>query len=118
MTMLKREAGGGLILPPDLFDWINRKLIAELAARYQIPALHAYRAFVADGGLMSYGTDAPEQFGLTAIYIDRILRGENPAELPVQAPTRFRLVINLRAARELSLKVPPSLLATADEVIE
>jgi putative ABC transport system substrate-binding protein len=118
MMALKRETGGGLIPPPDLFDWINRKLIAELAARYQIPAVYPYRVFVADGGLMSYGTDPPEQFGLTAIYIDRILRGANPGDLPVQAPTRFRLVINLKAAKGLGLTVPTSLLAVADEVIE
>src|SRR5262249_27521112 len=88
------ETGGGLITPPDLFAWIHRRLIAELAARYRIPAVYPYRAFVDAGGLMSYGTDPPEQFGLTAIYVDRILRGTSPSVLPVQGPTRFRLVIN------------------------
>jgi putative ABC transport system substrate-binding protein len=115
---LKRETGGGLITPPDLFAWIHRKLIAELAARYRIPAVYPYRAFVDAGGLMSYGTDPPEQFGLTAIYVDRILRGTSPSVLPVQGPTRFRLVINLKAAEGLGLNVPPTLLARADEVIE
>jgi ABC-type uncharacterized transport system substrate-binding protein len=118
MMALKRESGGGLISPPDLFDWINRRLITELAARYQIPAVYPYRIFVADGGLMSYGTDPPEQLGLTANYIDRILQGANPGDLPVQAPTRFRLVINLKAAERLGLKVPVSVLVAADEVIE
>ena len=118
MMALKREPGGGLIPPPDLFDYIHRKLIAELAARYQIPAVYPYRAFVADGGLMSYGTDPSEQFGLTATYIDHILRGAKPGELPVQSPTVFRLVINRRAAEAIGLNIPPTLLARADEVIE
>jgi len=118
MMTLARESGGGLICPPDLFDWIHRKLITELAARYKLPAVYPYRAFVAGGGLMSYGTDPPDQFGLTAIYVDRILRGANPGELPVQAPVQFRLVINLKAAAGLGLNVPPSLIARADEVIE
>lgn len=118
MALLKSQIGGGLITPPDLFDWIHRKLITQLAARYQIPAVYPYRAFVAEGGLMSYGTDPPEQFGLTAYYIDRILRGENPGDLPIQAPTTFRLVINLKAAGGVGLNVPPSLLVLAAEVIE
>jgi putative ABC transport system substrate-binding protein len=118
MMSLKRETGGGLIFPPDLFDWTHRKLIAELAARHQIPAIYPYRAFVIEGGLISYGTDPPDQFGLTAIYIDRILKGEKPGDLPIQAPTKFRLAINRKAAAGLGLDVPASLLALADEVIE
>jgi len=89
-----------------------------LAARHRLPAVYAFRFFVAAGGLMSYGTDIIEQYREAASYVDRILRGANPAELPVQAPTKYETVLNLKAAKSLGLDVPPSLLVRADEVIE
>ena len=93
-------------------------LIIELAARYRLPAIHALRAATADGGLMSYGVDLPDLFRQAAGYVDRILRGDKPADVRVQAPTKYELVINLKTAKALGLDVPPTLLARADEVIE
>jgi putative tryptophan/tyrosine transport system substrate-binding protein len=96
----------------------HRHLIAELAARHRVPAVYAYRYYAAAGGLISYGPDLIEQFRFAASYVDRILKGEKPSDLPVQAPTKYELVINHQTARSLGLSVPPTLLATADEVIE
>jgi putative ABC transport system substrate-binding protein len=93
-------------------------LIAALAARHRLPAIYPYKYFVTDGGLISYGPDQIDQWRGAARYVDRILKGEKPADLPVQAPTRFELAINVRTAKALSLTVPPTLLARADEVIE
>src|SRR6516165_9395500 len=93
-------------------------LITASAERYRLPAIYAYRSFVGEGGLMSYGPDPYEIFRRAASYIDRILRGEKPSELPVQAPTKYELVINLKTAKALGLEMPPNLLALADEVIE
>jgi putative ABC transport system substrate-binding protein len=105
-------------VPSDPSTNAQRKLIIELAARYRLPAIYALRAAAADGGLMSYGVDIPELFRQAAIYSDRILKGEKPADLPVQLPTKFELVINLKTAKSFSLTIPQGLLVAADEVIE
>ncbi len=113
-----REPGGGLITPPDRTTNNHRELIVALAARYRLPAVHPYRFYLTSGGLMSYGIDYADVFRRAASYVDRILRGEKPGELPVQAPTKYELVINLKTAKSIGLTIPPSLLARADEVIE
>jgi putative tryptophan/tyrosine transport system substrate-binding protein len=118
MTSLGAAPGGGLIAPPDAFVAAHRKLIFELAARYRLPAVYGSRYFAAEGGLVSYGVDVPDQYRQAAGYVDRILRGEKPAELPVQQPTKFELIINLKTAKALGLEVPLQLLYRADEVIE
>jgi ABC-type uncharacterized transport system substrate-binding protein len=113
-----REPNGGLVLPTDLTTIVNRDLIVALAARHRLPALYSFRSDVASGGLMSYGPDTANLFVSSASYIDRILKGEKAADLPVQAPTKFELAINLKTAKALGLNVPDKLLAIADEVIE
>jgi putative tryptophan/tyrosine transport system substrate-binding protein len=113
-----RDPEGGLIAMPDVSNDVNRELIIALAARYRVPTIYYNRFFSELGGLISYGDVRSEQFRLAAGYIDRILKGEKPADLPVQVPTKFELIINLRTAKALGLTVPPSLLAGADEVIE
>jgi putative ABC transport system substrate-binding protein len=118
MTTLGRASGGGLIVPPDPRMAGHRKLIIELAARYRLPGIYALRSFTAEGGLISYGINIPDLFRQTAVYVDRILRGERPADLPVQSPTKFELIINLKTAKLLALAVPQRLLVGADEVIE
>jgi putative tryptophan/tyrosine transport system substrate-binding protein len=112
------EPGGSVIVMPDAFTTVHRQLIILLAARHGLPAIYPYRYEAIDGGLLSYGVDTVDLLRRAAPYVDRILKGENPAELPVQAPTKFELVINLRTAKVLGLTVPSNLLATADEVIE
>ena len=97
---------------------VHRDLISALAARHRLPAVYPYRYFVAAGGLISYGPDVIDQYRRAAGYVDRILKGENPADLPVQAPTKYEMVINMKTAKALGIDVPPQLLARADEVIE
>jgi ABC-type uncharacterized transport system substrate-binding protein len=113
-----RGPGGGLIVVPGALAVVHRELIITLAARHRLPAIYPYRYFIAGGGLMSYGPNPADQFRQAAGYADRILKGEKPADLPVQAPTKYELVINLKAAKALGLDIPPMLLARADEVIE
>jgi len=115
---LGREPGGGLVILPDLFNIAHRAPINTAAARNNIPTVSYFSAFARDGGLLSYGIDAVDLFRRAATYVDRILRGAKPAELPVQLPTRFEMVLNLRTAKALGLAVPPSILLRADEVIE
>jgi putative tryptophan/tyrosine transport system substrate-binding protein len=113
-----REGNGGLVLPPDTTTVVHRDLIIELAARHRLPAVYAVRVFVVAGGLMYYGTDFVELYRQAASYVDRILRGAKTVELPVQMPTRFETVLNLKTAKALGLTVPPGLLVAADQVIE
>jgi putative ABC transport system substrate-binding protein len=113
-----REPNGGLVLLPNSESVLHRDLVIALAARHRLPAVYPYRFFVAAGGLMSYDTDLVEQYRQAASYVDRILRGAKPADLPVQAPTKYETVLNLKTARTLGLTVPPALLVAADEVIE
>jgi len=108
----------GLIVTASGWATFNRKMIVSMAARHKLPAVYFERSFVADGGLVSYSADFIDQYRRTAGYVHRILNGEKPADLPVQAPTKFELVINLNTARALGLTIPPTLLARADEVIE
>jgi putative ABC transport system substrate-binding protein len=113
-----RGPNGGLFLPPDTTSILHRDLVIALAARYRLPSVYSFRVFVSAGGLMSYGTDQVEIFRLAASYANRILRGDKPADLPVQAPTKYETIVNLKTAKALGLEVPPSLLVRADEVIE
>jgi putative tryptophan/tyrosine transport system substrate-binding protein len=113
-----REPNGGLIVMPDSFTDSNREEIISLTARYHLPAVYAYRFFTERGGLLSYGADLSDNFRRAADYVDRLLKGEKPADLPVQAPTKFELTINPKTAKMLGLTVSPSLLGRADDVIE
>jgi putative tryptophan/tyrosine transport system substrate-binding protein len=115
---LGRESGSGLILVPDNFMSVHRDLVISLTAQFRIPAIYPYRSFAETGGLVSYGVDAIDQFWRASEYVSRILRGAKPADLPVQAPTKFELVINLRTAETLGPLIPKILLAGADAVIE
>jgi putative tryptophan/tyrosine transport system substrate-binding protein len=118
VTAFARGSSDGLIVTPSPLTLAHRDLIIALAARHNLPAVYPFRFFVDSGGLISYGPDTVDQFRRAAGYVDRILKGEKPADLPVQAPTKYELVINLKTAKALRLEVPQSLLASADEVIE
>jgi putative ABC transport system substrate-binding protein len=111
-------SNGGLIVLGSTVTSAHRNLIITLAAKHRLPAVYGGRNYVTDGGLMSYGPDRVDQYRRAAGYVDRILKGKKPADLPVQAPTKYELVINLKTAKAMELTVPPSLLARADEVIE
>jgi len=113
-----RVPNGGLVVPPALTTTQSRNLIIALADQYRLPAVYSGRFFVAPGGLMSYGPDRIDTWRQSATYVDRILRGDKPADLPVQAPTKFEFIINLKTAKALGLTIPETLLATADEVIQ
>jgi putative tryptophan/tyrosine transport system substrate-binding protein len=118
IAKLGREPGGGLIVPPDAFTLVHHQLLIRLTQQQRLPAVHSFRAHVAEGALLSYGPDPYDMFRRSASYVDRIFKGAKPADLPVQQPTKFELAINLKTAKELGLTVPDSLLARADEVIE
>jgi putative tryptophan/tyrosine transport system substrate-binding protein len=118
VTAFARGSNGGLIVTGSAFGIVHRKLITTLAARHKLPAVYSGRFYVTAGGLISYGPDSIDQFRRAAGYVDRILKGEKPADLPVQAPTKYELVINLNTAKALGLNVPQSVLGRADEVIE
>ena len=118
ITEFAREPDGALLVMPTTITLEKRDSIVALAARYRLSAIYPARAFIASGGLMSYDTDIVDLFRKAALYVDRILRGGRPGDLPVQAPTKFDLVINLKTAKALGLEIPSALLAIADEVIE
>ena len=113
-----RSPNGGLIITGSALAIVHRHLIIALAAKHRLPAVYFQRTFVADGGLISYGADVLDQYRRAASYVDRILKGEKPADLPVQRPTKYEMVLNLKTAKTLGLVVPDKLLALADEVIE
>jgi ABC-type uncharacterized transport system substrate-binding protein len=118
ITAFARDPNGGLIVTGSPSATVHRELIIALAARYRLPAVYYIRYFVTGGGLISYGPDFVDQFRRAASYVDRILKGEKPADLPVQAPTKYELVINLKTAKALGFTLPTSVLARADKVIE
>src|SRR5262249_45755594 len=115
---LGREPGGGLVVMPDNFTFAHRALIISAAARNNVPAVYNGSDFAREGGLLSYGPHIVDLFRRPASYVDRILRGAKPGDLPVQFPTKFEMVVNLKTAKALGLTIPPNLLALADEVIE
>jgi putative ABC transport system substrate-binding protein len=115
---LGREPLGGLIVMGDIFNYVHRAPIISAAARNNVPAIYYYSDFARDGGLLSYGPDPVDNFRRAATYVDRILRGAKPGDLPVQFPTKYEMAVNLKTAKTLGLTIPPNLLAVADEVIE
>jgi putative ABC transport system substrate-binding protein len=118
ITALGREPGGGLVIMPDVFTLAQRAAIISAAARNNVPAIYNLSDFARDGGLLSYGVDLLDNFRRAATYVDRILRGAKPGDLPVQFPTKFEMIVNRKTATALGLAIPPSILLRADEVIE
>jgi putative ABC transport system substrate-binding protein len=118
LAKLARDPGGGLIVPADAFTVVHHQLFIRLAQQHRLPAIYAFRTYVSQGALMSYGPDPYDLFWRSASYVDRILKGEKPADLPIQQPTKFELAINLKTANALGLQISDKLLALADEVIE
>ena len=118
LDALARQPNSGLLVTPDNTTIVHRDLVIAVATKHRLPAVYPFAFFVKAGGLMSYGTDQNDNFRLAASYVDRILRGDKPAELPVQAPTRFEMSVNVKAAKAIGLAMPPGLLVAADEVIE
>jgi putative ABC transport system substrate-binding protein len=118
INVLAKRRGSGLVIGPDPFNQVHLKQIAQLTAESRLPAVSVYRPFVVEGGLMMYGPDTADIFRRSAEYVDRVLKGANPADLPVQQPNKFEFIINLKTAKSFGLTVPPTLLATADDVIE
>jgi putative ABC transport system substrate-binding protein len=118
ITAFAQPSNGGLIVGAGAAAFFDREVTIKLAARHRLPAIYSDLVFVTDGGLIAYGPDRVDQYRGAAGYVDRILKGEKPADLPVQAPNKYELVINLKTAKALGLEVPPTLLARADEVIE
>jgi putative ABC transport system substrate-binding protein len=118
ISALGQQPGNGLIVAPDTFSETHGGLVVALAAQYRVPAVYAINRFAKDGALVSYGPDVHDTVRRAATYVDRILRGEKPAELPVQAPTKYETILNLKTAKALGVKIPPTMLALADEVIE
>ena len=118
LAKLGRQPGGGLIVAPDAFTVVHHQLLIRLARQHRLPAIYGVRTSVAQGALMSYGPDPHDLFRRSASYVDRILKGAKPADLPIQQPTKFELAINLNTAKALGLQIPDKLVAIADEVIE
>jgi putative ABC transport system substrate-binding protein len=118
IAKLGRKPGSGLIVAPDAFTIVHHQLFLRLAQQHRVPAVYGLRAYVVQGALMSYGPDVYDIFRRSASYVDRILKGAKPSDLPVQQPTKFELAINLKTAKTLGLQIPEKLLALADEVIE
>jgi putative tryptophan/tyrosine transport system substrate-binding protein len=118
IAKLGHEPGGSLIVAPDAFTVVHHQLFISLAQQHRLPAVYMYRTYAAEGALMSYGPDVHDNFRRSASYVDRILNGAKPADLPVQQPTKFELAINLKTAKALGLQISDKLLALADEVIE
>ena len=118
LAQAANDGGTGMVVMPDTSTTLHTKSIVDSATKHRIPAVYPYRDFVEAGGLMAYGVDRTDLYRRAAVYVDRILKGEKPSELPIEAPTKFELIINLRAAKSLGLEIPPKLLFTADEVIE
>jgi putative ABC transport system substrate-binding protein len=118
IVALGREPGGGLVVMPDIFTIAHRAAIISAAARNNVPAVYGYSYCARDGGLLSYGVERVDLFRRTASYVDRILRGEKPGDLPVQFPTKFEMVLNLKTAKALGLAIPPLIMLRATEVVE
>ncbi len=113
-----REGSGGLVVPSDALTFLHRQTVVALAGKYRLPAIYTFREHVEAGGLMAYGPRIPDRFRQAAAFVDKILKGAKPADLPVEQPTRLELVVNLKTAKALGLRIPPLLLLRADQVIE